>query len=104
MAVSAPSIASTLVPNSIYEVRKAFRIPTPQGVQQIVWMDGSLHDIFCLFRSELALPADIVGKVNEGSLALKAIYRGLNPEGEHTFDILNPATGSFIRVYMEVLN
>jgi len=103
MTSSVQSLADSLVPNTSYLVRKAFRIPASEGVQQILWLDGAAHD-FCIFRSELALPNQLVEQVNSGALALLSIYRGVNTEGEHTFDILNPITSSFIQVYMELLN
>jgi len=104
MASSTHSLADSLVPNTPYMVRRAIRLPASEGIQLILWLDGAAHDIFCIFRSELVLPNQLMEQINDGSLTLPCIYLGKNMRGEHEFDILNPITSTSVRVMMDALN
>jgi hypothetical protein len=104
MASSTQLLADSLVPNTTYIVRRAIRLTQLEGMQLILCLDGAAHDIFCIFRSELALPNQLIQQINDGTMAVPSIYLGKNMHGEHEFDILNPNTLTTIRVMMEALN
>ena len=66
----------------------------------IMWLDSPNCDVFCVFRTDLSIPTEITDQLNNGTLTLPCIYRGVSTRGEHMFDILNVIPSTPIRVYM----
>jgi hypothetical protein len=97
-------MAERLIPNTQFLVRRAVRITASQEIKLILWLEGADFDIFCIFRSELTIPTEVMDQINAGTLTLPSIYRGTNTRGEHVFDIMNTFASTPIRVFMVALN
>jgi hypothetical protein len=97
-------MAERLIPSTNFLVRRAIRITASEEIKLLLWLDGAEFDIFCIFRSDLTIPSEVMHQINAGTLLLPAIYRGTNTRGEHVFDIINTFASTPIRVFMVALN
>ena len=100
MDSSPHSLAEYLIPNSLFLVRRAIRLTATEQIKLIMWLDSPNCDVFCVFRTDLGIPTEITDQLNNGTLTLPCIYRGVSTRGEHMFDILNVIPSTPIRVYM----
>ena len=83
------SHTNVLVPGTEYLIKRASRIQTENGPKLLLWLHVADHSLICYFPTDLGhmLTDQQIQHVNNETRILTGLYIGINPHGEHIFQI-----------------